>query len=815
MLLQRKSPKLFDAITADQFSKIGANDAAGALKKVTGVTITGGKYVYVRGLGDRYSKSTLNGSEIPNLDPDKNAIQLDLFPTSLIDNIMVYKTFTPDLPGDFTGGLVDISTKDFPNSFSFELSVGLGYNDQANFNNNFLTAKGSPTDFLGYDNGFRSLPSVLNRYTANNFPQPYIASQSVITQVSRAFGNTQFEPGHESQFLNHDISLSIGNQFHLFKKPLGFILGLSYSRDFSNYDNGIENVYTSSSQGQTSLDGDVLTATKEQKSSDEVLIGGMLNTSYRFSNNHKIGVSLLTNQSGSSEARYQDGLELDFDPDSSTYLQNRVISYMQRSFKNVQVRGEHVIPALHNLNIKWSNSYTVSSINQPDLRRIRTNYYPQSDGTVGYHKGNQDRPQRIFYNLDETTNNARLDFTLPLSIVKNWGESRIKFGGAYTYKDRSFRESLYEYYIDNPDYDGNIDAFFQEENLGFVNNELKNYLIIQNEPDNSYDAHQKLLASYLMVETPLWQNLKVTTGIRFEKTDMNVKSLKPTAGDIQTSDFLPSLAVTYSINELTNLRLSANRTIARPSFREFAPLAMYEFLGGYLQDGNPGLKRTLISNFDLRWEKFPSQNEYLSFSLFYKRFFNPIENTQLPSAGGSASEFQYNNIGESNLYGIELEARKNLGIDGSLLQHFRISANFTYVYSFINITDAELQAIRVLDPGAKDTRPMFNQAPYTINGSLTYENPEKGWESTLSYNVTGKRLIVYQTDLPSIYLQPMPELDFTLKKEIFRDLSVRFRAKNLLNSAYNEQMTLGGNAFYSTKYQMGRTFSLSLSYKFN
>ncbi len=811
LTVQKKSPALFDAITSDQFSKIGASDAAGALKRVTGVTIEGGKYVYVRGLGDRYSKSNLNGAEVPSLDPNKNALQLDLFPTNLIDNIIVYKTFTPDLQGDFAGGLVDITTKDFPDSYNLNVSVGFGYNTQATFNKDFLKAKGSPTDFLGFDNGFRAVPDVIAQYTPENFPDPYL-NKTEITEVSRGFTNRQFDPGKKSQFLNHDLSFSVGNQVQLFNRPLGFIAGFSYSRNFTNYTNGVQNVYEGISQGQTTLNNDILTASTEHKSTDDVLMGAMLNSSYKLNNNNKVGLTLLANQGGTNESRYQVGYLLDANPDSSTRLQNRVINFVQRSFKNVQLRGEHNLSGWNNMNIKWSNSFTTSSLEQPDLRLIRNQFTINDNNDTLYYLGNVDRPSRFFRNLDEYNNNSKLDFTLPVKMFSG-RESKIKFGAYYTYKKRKFRENIYQYNIQyNKNFNGDVSVFFLDENLGYYDGELRNFLININIGDNNYDADQKLFATYAMIESQLSDKLKVTAGARYERTDMYLKAFSDTTGSILTNDVLPSLALTYYINEKTNLRLAGNRTLARPSFREFAPLATYDFLGGYIQNGNSNLKRTLINNFDLRWEKYPSPGEYMAVSLFYKKFFNPIENTQLPRAGGSSSQFQYKNVDESTLYGFELEVRKDLGSWVPALEHFKASANFSYVYSYVNLTQAELQAIQTWNPDAKKTRPMYNQAPYTVNAAISYENRDNGWQSTLSFNVSGERMVVYQIDLPSIYQQPMPDLNFTLKKNLSERWSARFKAKNLLNYTFREQINLSDNIYYTTKYQLGRTFSLSLSY---
>ncbi|MEZ4907154.1 MAG: TonB-dependent receptor [Saprospiraceae bacterium] len=810
LTVQKKSPKLFDAITSDQFSKVGASDAAGALKKVTGVTISDGKYVFVRGLGDRYSKSTLNGSEIPSLDPNKNAVQLDMFPSNLIDNIIVYKTFTPDLSGDFAGGIVDITTKDFPESFDFQASVGFDYNDQANFNKNFLTAEGSSTDILGYDNGFRALPTEVSKYTSSTFPDPYL-DKTAITEVSRAFTNKQFQPTTTSHFLSHSANISIGNLLPVFGKQLGFVFGLSYSRNFKNYTDGIQNVYEGISQGQTSLDRDVLSSVNEQKSTDEVLIGALFNATYKLNNSNKIGIGLLANQSGENEFRFQDGLKLDTNPDSTDRLQNRGIAYSQRSFVNGLIRGEHLVNSLNKLAINWSNSYTVSSIDQPDLRLMRNAYTISSEGDSTFFVGNNEKPYRFFRYLDETNNNSKLDFTLPMMI--KGAKSKLKFGASYTYKERSFRENAYYYSINyNKNYSGDVSELFADENLGYTDGKLRNYLISDFAAPNNYDANQKLFAGYLMIESALSKNISLTTGVRYEGTNMYLEAFDGTTGKIDAKNLLPSLAFTYNIGEDMNLRFSANRTIARPSFREFAPLATYDFIGGYIQNGNPNLKSSTINNLDIRWEQFPKVGEYLSFSVFYKRFINPIENAQVPVAGGSGSQFQYQNVDHSTLYGAEIEVRKYLSSGDNWLHNIKASANFSYVYAFVNVTEEELQSIRTWDPDASDIRPMYNQAPYSINAGLTYDDKKHGWETGLNFNVTGKRLIVYQIDLPSIYLTPMPDLNFTLKKSFGNHYSVRFRAKNILNSAYKEEIKLASNTYYTTRYSLGRSYSLSFSY---
>jgi len=466
------------------------------------------------------------------------------------------------------------------------------------------------------------------------------------------------------------------------------------------------------------------------------------------------------------------------------------------------------------MTVNWSNSYTTSSIKQPDLRLLRNAYTIDDQGDSSFYIGNNEKPYRFFRDLKEKNDNAKIDFTLPVDF---WGtKSKIKLGGAYTFKERKFREQAYYYSIHyNKNYNGDVLVLFTDENLGYNGTELRNFLITDFAAPNNYDATQHLLATYLMLESSVSNSISFTTGVRFEKTNMSLNAFDGTSGKIDANNFLPSLAFTYKIGEQMNVRVSANRTLARPSFREFAPLATYDFIGGYIQNGNPNLKSTTINNFDVRWEQFPNIGEYLSFSIFYKQFYNPIENAQIPVAGGSGSQFQYKNVDKSTLYGAELEVRKYLGSKDSWLHHLKVAANFSYIYAFVKVTADELQSIRSWNPNASDTRPMYDQAPYTINASLSYENTDKGWESSINFNMSGKRLIVYQIDLPSIYLQPTPDLNITVKKTFNKNYSIRFNAKNILNNAYAEEMKLGSNTYYTTKYRLGRSYSLSITYNFN
>jgi outer membrane receptor protein involved in Fe transport len=262
----------------------------------------------------------------------------------------------------------------------------------------------------------------------------------------------------------------------------------------------------------------------------------------------------------------------------------------------------------------------------------------------------------------------------------------------------------------------------------------------------------------------------------------------------------------------TNLRFSDGRTLARPTFREFAPLATFAFPGEFDQLGNPNLTRTLIDNLDLRWETYPRRGEYLGISAFYKYFTDPIENTVNPDAGGSSREYRYENVDKGLIIGAEIEFKKSLDFISPGLENFKISTNLTYIYSEVSLEADELEAIRAFNPDAKETRDMYNQSPFVINANLLYNSEKSGLSSNVSFNVFGQRLTVFQTDLPFIYEQPRPDLNFSIKKKFGNHTSVRFRADNLLNPDYKHTIDYNGTEYIYNSFSLGRSFSLSFTY---
>ncbi|MBW3545439.1 MAG: TonB-dependent receptor, partial [Bacteroidetes bacterium] len=719
--IQRNSPKLMDAISAEQFSVNGDNDAAAAVKRVVGVTVEGGKHVYVRGLGDRYSRSTLNGAEVPSLDPDKNSVEMDLFPSNLIDNIIVYKTFSPDLSGEFAGGLVDIATKDFPNAFTMQVSASAGYNFQSTLNNNYLTHGNSSTEWLGY-NRERALPQALADLSLAGYPGPYEDNQQ-LDELTKSFDNVEFTPATEAPPVNHSLNFSLGNQAKIFNTTLGYIAGLTYSRDYDYYDTGMQRQWERSSNLMENLDNNLRYELRDSRATDAVAIGAMFNTSLKISNNHKVGLNLMHNRGGEKETRVLQG-PYEISGPLSQYEQatSRVLSYYERALTTGQLKGNHAFAGLSDLKVDWLASYTQSYMDQPDLKYFFDiqNIDPNNETDTTYSIQNaRTRPSRFFRHMEENVGDYKLNITLPVRLLSA-GETRFKTGVSYTAKERTFREYRYEYFVQGRErYNGDIEHFLRDENLGLITNPtggnqyLGTYLGNFTQQPNNYDGDETVAAAYLMVETPVAKALRMTAGARYEITNRAIYNLEGTEiGKIDQQDLLPALSLTYEVTKQSNLRFAYGRTLARPTFREFAPLTTFSFAGGPNVVGNPQLDRTLIDNLDLRWELFPGFGEYVGVSVFFKHFSLPIEQVTNPKAGGEVTlEYTFVNVADANLFGAEVEVKKTLGFISPLLENFKVSGNVSLVRSAVQLSEDESFTIGETFGYTDNTRPMYNQSP--------------------------------------------------------------------------------------------------------
>ncbi len=817
LTIQKKSANVVDGLSAEQISRSGDSDAAGALKRVSGVNVEGGKYVFVRGLSDRYSKTTLNGADIPGLDPNRNTVQMDIFPTSLIENMVVYKSYSPNLPANFTGGLIDIVTLDFPETFTVSFGAKVGINSQASFNNNFLSYQGSNTDFLGYDNGFRKIPNA----AAGDIPV-YPSGKQQLTDITTSF-NKIMEPTTTPSAINNSYSFSIGNQYKIHNNYLGYVFGLSYKYNEKYFNNAIFANYTLGS----SSDQKLITQYdyKAKQGEKEALWGALANVSYKIGRTNKISLNIFKNQSGTSQARYMIGRKPS-DEIENLLIETRRLEWLQRGLTSAQLRGEHYFERLNKLKINWIGSVTKSTQKEPDLRSFTSSYYPDNEGKYKYavEPSIYRVPARYYRNMQEFNYNFKADAVINLSRKVN--SYKLKFGSAYSYKTRDFNEKRidYKFQFSSNTFNGNISEFIADDNIGLNYPDYNpatgsNFgLYVQGNPGddlkNSYSANQTIVAGYIMIDANITDKLRVATGVRLEQTTINSASKDSTltVGYLNNTNFLPALNITWHITDAMNFRINISQTLARPSFRELAPYASENFDDGRIYVGNANLVSTSINNLDVRYEYYMKPGEIVSAGLFYKKFTNPIEVVSNPKAQNE--ELSWDNMNKAQVFGFELGIKKKIDFIG-LLHNFAIGFNFTYVASEVSIDSLELAAIRATDPGAKDTRPMSGQSPYIVNASLGYHNTTHGLNIDAVFNVAGPKLVINVAGgTPDIYQQPFNSLNIVASKAVSKHFTISFTATNILNPYYKQTYTYKGDEYISRQYTKGSVFEVGLKYSF-
>ncbi|MHA7131907.1 TonB-dependent receptor [Algoriphagus namhaensis] len=797
MSVKRNAAALMDGISASTFKQIGDGDAASAVKRVTGVSIEGGKYIYVRGLGDRYTKTVLNGVDIPGLDPDRNTIQMDIFPTNVIDNIIVSKSFTADLPADFTGGVVDIATKDFPEEKTFKIGLSGGINPSMHFNSDYVTYQGGKTDWLGFDDGTRDIPTGrrtdIPQYADvvgnPNSPQGQ-EYQSILRSFNPILGGNRATSG-----MDMGLSLSFGDQLVRTKATWGYNFAFTYKNETELFKDAQFNLFAKPRESNQ-FELEPLEQQRGDYGVNNVLLGGLAGIALKY-DNAKYRLNVMHLQNGESKAGIFDFENTNLGANFSAKQYN--LEYSERSMTNILLAGDHFFNG-GKWELNWKLSPTRSVINDPDIRFTR---FRLPNNTIGTEAG---LPERIWRFLEEYNVAGRTDLTRQLSV---WGrDSKLKFGGSYTYKTRDFDIQNFQFPTGNTQFDGDPNSILDEENLFAADNRngvRYNPGFIPNNP-NSFNSNVNNIGAYLSSEIKPADKLKAIVGVRVENyvqrytgTNQNGTIVLDNDEVLNETDFFPTLNLIYSLKENQNIRLSATRTIARPSFKELSyaeildPITGRTFIGGLftettnggqdvLWDGN--LTPTRINNFDLRWEVFQERGQMFSVSAFYKTFDRPIEIVQFLSDPGS---FQPRNVGNGTVAGLEFEFRKSLKFIAPSLENFSWNTNVTVTRSQIKMSESEFLS-RSLSAKegevVEDTREMAGQAPFIINTGLSYVNFLKGWDGGIFYNVQGPTLnYVGFGNLTDNFTVPFHSLNFNVNKSFGADERIQagFGVQNILN----------------------------------
>jgi len=807
--LQKNASNLVDAISAEAIARTGDSDAAAVVKRIPGVTVEGGKYVYVRGLGDRYTKSVLNGLDIPGLDPERNTIQMDIFPSNIIENIVIHKSFTPDLPADFTGGMIDIKTKDFPAQKTFSLATSAGYNSITTFNNDFVLYEAERGDVFGFGGKARELP----------FPARYEPNRN---DAFTLFSNTnalekRVAVTPADALFNQNYSAALGNQIDGERFRFGYNLAATYKNDFDFKPDVQRNDVRvrPDSNAPGGLAYEVRQSRTGSIGSNEGLMSFLAGGSVK-SGTDKIGLKLLHTRTG--ERTGSNRINTD-DFNSQTALEND-LDYTERSISNGILNGEHIVA--NKLRVDWANAFTYTEIDNPE--RTSSVFLLEGDQTV--FTSGASSFSKEWQNMTEMNNSAKLDLGLPFQVGSG-KKSMVKIGGAHSYKDRDYETlsvslgksaASFPGVVNNPN-----DALTR--NFLFEGDNKEGFAItgVQADAENQYVSDMNVFAGYAMTELNLSDNLSLVGGFRVENAVMNYAGADRLTGDaiedevLNSTQILPSASANLNfMDDRMQLRTSFSKTLARPSFKEKSQIILYDPVQATFFYGNLDLVESEIQNYDLSWEFYPGGAEIISISPFYKNFKNPIEIQSL--LGGSASDLQAVNKDEAKVYGVEFEARKNLAFITSGLANFAFGTNVSLAESEIALSPTELTKYTQTGVQAPENRELLGQSPYSLNAYLAYKDDLGDTEANIAYNVKGETLyIVGSNNNPNVYEDPFHKLDLKFSRRVGpnRTSKLSLKAGNLLNDNQELVYKFPGleNAVFNS-YSEGISMSLGFSKKF-
>lgn len=842
-VMKMKSPSMVDGISANKMQLTGDGNAAEAARRVTGVSVEGGKYVYIRGLGDRYSKTTLNRLDIPGLDPDFNSLQMDMFPSGMIDNIIVSKNFMAENPADFTGGIMNIETKGFPESKILSFSFSTSYNPNMHFNPNYLTYQGGKTDFLGFDDGTRALPQGAG---SSNIPTPINSnSEQGVNEFVSSF-NPELGASRQTSFMDMSGSFTIGNQKDLngFRKingsipKLGYIFSASYKSEFRYYNDVVYGEY------QKYIDPDKTEMRYATIQNGELgernILAGLLGGLAFQTDKSKFRLMAMHLQNGQSRAgKFNIRNDGEAVGQSGYFAVSDNLEYNERSMTNLLLNGTHLI-SNSKWEVDWRLSPTISRSSDPDIRKTAFTY---TDVDTFFSAGAGGNPTRIWRSLSEFNSSGRLDFVNNYKFKNR--EAKMKFGVSHNYKKRDYEILFFDIQFFGGQSWSSHDPnqVLDPENLYPNKPNSIYYQSGNNTPNpNEYSSNSNNLGVYYSNEFSVSAKLKSIIGLRSEyfvlrhtgrdqyyasgdkENGTNLENEKV----LESVNLFPSLNLIYEVTSKQNLRFSYSKTVARPSFKEMSfaqildPITNRIFNGGMFTynnwDGN--LVETKIDNLDFRWDLFLKSGQIFSVSAFYKKFKNPIELVRIPEQQTS-TEYQPRNVGDGTLYGLEFEFMKDLGFVSPKLGDFNIGANVTVIYSAIDMSETEYNSRKSYEKSGeniKNTRAMAGQAPYVINSGLTYSKDKLGLDAGLYYNVKGPTLYIVGAGLfPDIYVMPFHSLNFSINKKIGKEKKtvIDFKASNLLNNkvrSYYQAYNADPQPFSSMN--PGRSFSIGLGYKF-
>lgn len=810
--IQKNNVTISDGISSDIIKKSPDRNTSEVLRRVSGASIQDNKFVVIRGLSDRYNVALINGSPLPSTEPDKRAFSFDIFPANLLDNMTVTKAATPDLPGDFAGGVIQLNTKDFPEEKFFNVNMGLSINSITKGRKFIQNSSTGKYDFLGVDDGTRAIPDGVP--SEENYP----SSAKKAAAMSRLFqndwgynDNTVAAPGGSFQIL-------YGNKSKIAKKDFGFVYGITYNN--SQRYNQIERQDFDNSIGKRFIFAD-------DNYKNNITLGGLLNLSYQTGKNSKVSLKNIYNINTDINTTIRNGINLEDNTPDTIKIKSYNYEFTSKRLLSSQVNYEKMFPKNE---IRFKANAGVSRIDrdEPDARSLQySNNITQSPDAPMLAQINftPDKNARKFYSkLNENTYSFGTDVTVPFNLFKD--KSSVKVGVYASKREREFEARFFGFKRQGFPISDSVlslgpEHLFDIANLadstktpfkGFILEDITN-------PTARYTAQNNLQAAYIMFDNHLLKNLRIVWGARVESNNIKLKS----PGDslelnITNVDVLPSANFTYALTEKMNLRFAYSKTVSRPEFRELATFEYEDFITNTLIQGNPNVKRALITNYDVRWELYPRAGEVLSVTGFYKNFNNPIESVYL---GGSNKTKTFQNVTEAKNYGLELEFRRKLNFLNAIdflawekWDNFVFYANTSLIKSVVDLR-GNINA-------ADSIRPLQGQSPYIVNAGFQYSDDKTGLNVSLLYNVIGSRIVEAGfLGYENVWEAPRNLLDAQVSKVFLSHFEVKLNVSDILNQKRIYYQDIDKNkSFDETKdnkilsTNWGTTYSFSLAYKF-
>ena len=801
LTFQRTSSSMASGLAADFIRRTPDKNTGEVLKRVSGASIQDNRFVVVRGLSDRYNAAMLNTAQLPSSEPDRKAFSFDMFPAALIDNIIIHKTATPEFTGEFSGGLVQVNTRDIPTKDVLTVGVGIGYNHQSTFKP-FTSNARNQYDWLGFDDGTRRLPDSFpanaREYRALGKDAAGVARQVALT---REFSGDVYRERTSDAMPIYNFNVTYAKT-HRFKQggTLGTLVGLTYRKAQLVYE--VDRRFHEA-------DGTVIFDYKDRQNLYQVNWGGVANISY-VKGRTKISWKNLFNQLYEDKYYVREGYNTSRLNDLKLYS-----SYLnQRSLATTQLEGEHQL-SKGGIKLRWNGNAGYNMKTQPDLR---TALYARTINTTQPFDIDPDDTRRFYSDLKDYSLGGGGQLIVPM----NWGlkdKQTLKLGGGNITRFRDFSSRIFRYNVTN--YNSFIAAngrkpveeAFQPDNMGnsgFILEEFTNNV-------DSYFGISVLNSAYGMMDNT-FGDLRLIWGLRAENFQQLLTSRTQTGSRsvrlTEKWDLLPSLNAMLKVGDKSNIRLSGSRTVARPEFREIAEFAFYDYELNYGVLGDTGLRRSSVMNYDARYEYYPKAGESISFGAFYKDFTDPIELRLDPASNADARRYFYSNALNARSVGFEIEVRKGLDFIAPKLKNFSLFGNYTYIRSQVTFND--------LSAGNKEVkadRPLQGQSPYLLNLGLQYTSPV--FNASLLYNRVGERLsLVGNSEFPNVFERPRNLVDLQLSTKVLdKKGELKLNVSDLLNNAFYHYENVNDATSYQDgtdrlfySYRPGTTITVSFSY---